>query len=89
MPAAKTKERLLQTWPILTDTGSLAEIHVFSASWPGGGRAWYARLVTFEGVVPIAHRPAISAKDAMRAAKENVLANHGKILPKTASSWGN
>jgi len=81
------KERLLQTWPILTDTGAPAEIHVFRASFPGG-KAWYARLVTSEGVVPISHRPTHSAKDAMRAAKEYVVANRGKVLPKVAM-WGN
>jgi|SRR5580704_19735889 hypothetical protein len=81
------KERLLQTWPILTDTGAIAEIHVFSASGlGGGGKAWYARLVTSEGVVPIRHRPTISAKDTMRAAKEYVVANRGKILPKKAAT---
>lgn len=82
------KERLLQTWPILTDTGAPAEIHVFRASFPGG-KAWFARLVTAAGVVPIRHRPAHGAKDAMKAAKEYVIANRGKVLSKKASTWGN
>jgi len=82
------KERLLQTWPILTDTGAPAEIHVFSAP-NSGGKSWYARLMTSEGVVPIRHRPTHSAKDAMRAAKEYVVANRGKVLTKKATTWGN
>lgn len=82
------KERLLQTCPILTDTGAPAEIHVFRASFPGG-KAWFARIVTSDGVVPIRHRPAHGAKDAMRAAKEYVVANGGKVLHKKATAWGN